>query len=254
MLGTCLFVCLAVYQAIGESTSIRIRDSSGYNSPLLSGNTEADYYLGVGDKLKILCWRNNDLSGSFVINPDGKISFPLIGSIEAANLTIQQLQDKMKEKLSTYIRYPDVTVTVESVSGRKIIVLGEVVYPGVYTFEGTISVLDAIALAGDVTEDAKRESVIVVSDNFSDHPKARRVNFFKTIREGTFGKDMLLKPGDVIYVPKTFIADVAKFGDYLNRALSGSDKLTTGLFDWRRELRHVYRKNVPGTTSEKAFD
>jgi len=239
------FVFFQGNEAFPAAQEVRIRDlGAGYNNPVMGGKTKADYYLGIGDKVRINVWKNPDLTGEVTINPDGKVSFPLIGTVEAANLSIEQLQLKLKEKLSTYIRYPDVTITVLQISGRKIVVLGEVNYPGVYTYEGNISIIDAIALSGGMTLDAKRESIIVVSDNFTDHPLSRRVNLFKALRQGAAGPELILKPGDTIYVPRTFVADVTRFAGQVNTMIQGTDSVTAGLFDWRRELRNIYQRNV----------
>jgi polysaccharide export outer membrane protein len=113
----------------------------------------------------------------------------------------------MTEGLRDYVKFPDITVSVKETAGNTVVVLGEVLYPGVYSYKGQGDVLTAIGLAGDFLGTAKRESVIVISDNFTDHPVARRVNVFKSFYRGTEGDQFLLKPNDVVYVPKTFIAD-----------------------------------------------
>jgi len=135
-----------------------------------------------------------------------------------------------------YVKYPEVTVTVLQSTSSRILVLGEVVYPGVYSFKGAIDVLEAIALAGDFLGTAKRESVIVISDNDTKHPTVRRINVFRSFRHGAAGSEFMLKPNDVVYVPKTFIADWNKTVDDLQPTIG----LFTSLYTMRNEVRTIY--------------
>lgn len=187
----------------------------------LAGQGGNQYYIGSGDKLGIFVWQNPDLTGEVVVTPDGKICYPLVGVVDVEGLTVYQLQDKLKEKFSEYIRYAQVTVTVKEYAGNKVVVLGEVIYPGVYTFTGSnISVMEAIGLAGDFQTTAKRESVIVVSDNLTERPIVRRVNVFMALRRGTMDPNAIVKGGDVVFVPKRFISDFNQFLNDLQPTLS----------------------------------
>lgn len=196
----------------------------------------AEYYLASGDEIEIFVWQHSDISRQVKIRPDGMLSYPLVGTIKAAGLTIDELQVTLTKELEKYIISPLVTVTVNEFVGNKIIVLGEVNYPGIYTYSGTINLLEALALAGDFTSEGKRESVIVVSDNLTESPQVRRVDLFRAIRKGTSKSDIILKPNDVIYVPRHFIADLNRFwadyGETIDRAQS--------VFDWRDKLRTWY--------------
>ena len=192
-----------------------------------------EYYIAAGDVIEIYVWQHQDISREVKIRPDGMLSYPLVGNIKVAGMTIDNLQLELTKELEKYIRYPLVTITVKEFSGNKIIVLGEVNYPGVYTYSGTINLLEALALAGDFTEDGKRESVIVVSGNFSEEPVVRRVDLFKAIRRGARMDEVALKANDLVYVPKHFIGDMKKFwsdyGGTIDRAYS--------VFGWRDALR-----------------
>lgn len=223
--------------------------SFDWQKPLVGEDAEVEYKLAIGDQINVSVWRNPELSGTRTINPDGKVSFPLIGTIKASDLTIEEFRENLREKLSFYVRYPDITVTVESVAGQKVIILGEVKYPGIYTFQGQLHLMEAIGLAGDVTKDAKRESIIIVSNNFTEYPVARRVNLFKALREGTSDPAFMLHGNDVLYIPRTFVADVTNFAKDISAIMLGSDRVTTGLFDWRREIRWLYRRNISARRS-----
>ena len=171
----------------------------------------AEYYISAGDKIEVFVWQNQDLTRDVTVRDDGKLSYPLVGTLKAEGLTIDQLQDEIKTKLSEYIRAPQVTITIKEAAGKKIVILGQVNYPGMYTFKGTIDIIQAIALAGDFTPDGRRESIMIISDNFTEHPKIRRFNALGAIRNGMATKEALLLPNDVVYVPRSTIADFNKF-------------------------------------------
>ena len=207
----------------------------------LVGEEPSEYYIAAGDTIEVFVWRDPDLTRDVTIRPDGKLSYPLIGTIKAAGLTIDQLQNEIKEKMSEYIRYPEVTVTVKKFAGNKIIVLGAVTYPGIYTYSGTMTVLEAIAMAGDFTDEGKRESIIVVSDNLTERPKVKRINVLRVMREGTSKRDILLKPNDLVYVPRRFISD---FNRFLSDIQPSVDRALSVL-DLRQEIRAWYRHKAP---------
>lgn len=232
----------------------------------------SEYRVKPGDRIEVFIWRQADLTREVLVRKDGKLSYPLIGTIDAEGLTLEELQAKVKEEFSKYIRFPDVTVTVRETAeevifdvrdvivsisslsenkitllgdvivsvkefaGDKIIILGEIEYPGIYTYTGRMNLIEAIALAGDFSEEAKRESIIVVSGNFTPHPDVRRVNLFRAIRKGTSGENIMLRPNDLVYVPTKFISDFNRFlddfGPIVDRAFE--------VFGWRNALREWY--------------
>jgi polysaccharide biosynthesis/export protein len=213
LLQICFLDIIPVFSQLPEYTRTRTVSVPSSKIPL-AGVTSSEYRISPGDKISIFVWQNPDISGDAVIRPDGKLSYPLIGTIEAEGLTIDELQAKLKERLSEFIKYVQVTVSVKEYAGSKVVVLGEVIYPGVYTFSGSvITAMEAIGLAGDVLPTAKRESIIIVSDNLSMHPKVRRVNLFMALLRGTKDPNAIVKGGDVVYVPKRFISD---FNQFLN--------------------------------------
>lgn len=193
---------------------LRLR-STPQGAPITGDSTNdvgmVEYYIGPGDIVDVYVWGNPDLTREVTIRSDGKMAYPFIGTFKAAGLSIDQLQATITKKLAEYIRAPQVIVSLKSSAGNKIIILGRVNYPGVFSFKGTINVLDALAMAGDFTDDGKSTSVIVVSDNMTMKPKIKKLNVLKAMRDGIISKDMLLKPNDVIYVPRSTIGDINKF-------------------------------------------
>jgi len=170
-----------------------------------------EYFIAAQDSLEIFVWQNPDVSKNVIVGPDGKISYPLVGRVEAAGKTIGQLEKEITEKLSKYIKSPQVSIMVTQFAGDKIIVLGEVAYPGIYTFSGMISLLDALALAGDFTEKARRDSVLIVRGNLTKKPEVIRIDLFRILSQGTSDTNIILKPNDAIYVPRSYIHNFNKF-------------------------------------------
>lgn len=170
-----------------------------------------EYFIAIGDKMEVFVWQNSDLTKDVTVGPDGRISYPLVGRIQAAGLSIGQLEEEIKQKLSKYVRYPEVSIMMKEFAGNKVIVLGEVEYPGMYTYTGSIDLIEAIALAGDFTEKAQQDSVIVVRGNLTENPEVMRINVAQALKRGTSQIETVLQPNDVIYVSRSFIHDLGKF-------------------------------------------
>jgi len=151
-----------------------------------------------------------ELSEEVTVRPDGKISFPLIGDMEARGLTIAQLRQALKEGLKKNMRYPDVSVTIKKLGGAKVIVLGEVADPGVYAVTGAKTILEAIGQAGGFTKDSVPSSTILIRAPFTDKPQAQRINLSSALK-GELSENVTLLSEDVVFVPKKFIANLNYF-------------------------------------------
>ena len=177
--------------------------------PTVLKSSPGEYTIGVGDVLSITVWENPDLDQEVIVRPDGMISFPLIDEVRAEGLTISQLDKVITEKLKQFIRYPDVSISLKSMGGERIIVLGEVASPGVYNLSGRKSVLEAIALAGGFTKDAVLNSVVIIRGGLR-NPHAERIDLSRILHKGE-AKDIPLEAQDIVYVPKKFIANLNYF-------------------------------------------
>lgn len=166
-----------------------------------------EYTIGEGDELYISVWQEENLKAEAIVRPDGKISFPLAGDIPAAGLTFSQLNEEVTQRIKKYIKYPEVSVTLRRLGGKKVIVLGEVVSPGVRSVTGKRTVLEAIALAGGFTPHAVPSSVILIRGGFQ-NPKGKRINLSRAIDKSDMTQNVTLEPEDIVYVPKKFIANV----------------------------------------------
>jgi polysaccharide export outer membrane protein len=171
----------------------------------------SEYIIGDEDVLKISVWQNPDLDQEAIVRPDGKISVPLIGDVPARGLTITQLDNELTRRLSEYVRSPEVSISLKKIGGSKVVLLGEIVKPGVFSMSGQKTLLEAIGLAGGFTRDAVPSSIVLIRGGLV-NPHAERINLSKALKGKDFiRQNIILQAEDVVFVPKKFIADLNYF-------------------------------------------
>ena len=178
--------------------------------PARGGPADFEYVIADGDVLYISVWENADMDQEVVVRPDGRISFPLVGDVVARGRTIVELDGTLTEALKEYIRMPEVSISIRRLGGSKVIVLGEVGRPGVYAVSGSKTVLEAVALAGGFREDAVVNSIVLIRGGFQ-NPQIQRLNLKQPLLRGRdLAQNVTLQSEDIIFVPRTFIADVSR--------------------------------------------
>lgn len=158
------------------------------------------YILGSEDVIEVSVWKENDLSKTVIIRPDGRISLPLIGDIQAAGLTAEELRGNIEKALMDYVDNPAVSVIVQQINSLKIFIQGEVAHPGTFELRSHTTVLQAISLAGGFTEWAKKDKVAVLRRS-GDKIERIPVNYEKILSGEDLSQNILLKRGDTIVVP-----------------------------------------------------
>jgi polysaccharide export outer membrane protein len=164
------------------------------------------YVIGPEDVLDISVWKNPDLSRSVTVRPDGRISLPLIGDVTAAGLTPGALRRSITKKLQEYQETVVVSVIVNEVNSYRIFILGEVARPGTYLMKRRTTVLQAIAIAGGFNQYASKNKMVVVrervgSDGAEERTPVRFDDLVKTGGKGKKEQNLILRPGDTIFVP-----------------------------------------------------
>lgn len=161
---------------------------------------QGGFLLGPEDILEISVWKDETLTKQVVVRPDGKISFPLIGEIQAAGRTVEDLRKEIIEKLSEFISDPVVTVMVIGINSYKIYVIGKVNKPGAYTVGRSVNVMQALSMAGGFSPFADLEHISILREQ---NGKQIRIKFnYKEVAKGKhLEENILLKRGDVIVVP-----------------------------------------------------
>ena len=178
----------------------------------------SEFILGVGDEVEIMVYRHDDLNRKIRIPPAGKNTLPLIGEIQTKGVSIHQLSKKIKEGYDVYIENPQVTVEIASYKGQKIFVLGEVNNPGVYQFDPPTTVLEAVSKAGGFTLDGKDNSVVLIRGGAS-NPEIKKLDLESALDKGEVSQNMCLQTGDVVFVPRTFIANVDRFFSHFEKII-----------------------------------
>lgn len=162
----------------------------------------ADYRIGVSDVVAVSVWKDADLTRSVPVRPDGKISLPLIGDLEAAGKTTGELHDLVVSRLKPYVPDPDVTVIVEQINSQKYFVLGQVIHPGSYSLTTPTTVVEALAAAGGFVDWAQTNKVMVVRHMPNNQTERIRFNYKDWLKKkGQKESAVQLQNGDVIVVP-----------------------------------------------------
>ncbi|UCC94335.1 MAG: polysaccharide biosynthesis/export family protein [Candidatus Omnitrophota bacterium] len=190
-----------------------------------------DYAIGEGDTLHVAVWENPDLTQEVIVRPDGKISFPLIDEIQARGLTISELDEEITKGLKEYIHFPDVSISLRKMGGSKVVILGQVRTPGVYSLTGRRTVIEGIALAGGFTSHSVASSVIVIKASLT-KPTAKRVNLTKALHKADSGENIVLESEDVVFVPKKFIAIVNYFMQQIVGPISKGAYTSSAIKNW----------------------
>jgi polysaccharide biosynthesis/export protein len=168
----------------------------------LSNIVSDAYTIGAEDVLEITVWRNQDLSKTVQVRPDGRFSLPVIRDVLAVGKTPSQLADEITRKLREYVQNPVVAISVKEVNSYSIFVLGEVVKPGKYPLKSRTTLLQGITIAGGFTPVAARNQVVVF--RFGDNAAGMQTltsSYDDIVLRGVIAQNLELKAGDTVVVP-----------------------------------------------------
>lgn len=178
-------------------------------------NITAAYYLQPGDVISVTFFHNSELDETVPVRPDGRISLQLIDELEVAGLTPPQVQELINNKYIPYLKKPMATVSIKSFGGQKVYVGGQVNSPGVITIGGRTTVTQAIFDAGGVRSDADMSDVLIVSRGSDSRALPREINLKKALKGELPDEEILIRPYDIIYVPKSGIVKASEFMDHV---------------------------------------
>jgi len=164
------------------------------------------YLIGPGDSLTIFVWRNPEVSGQFIVRPDGKVTTSLVEDIDVAGKTPTMLARQIEEQLSKYINNPRVTVSVNNFTGplsEQVRVIGEATNPSAVSYTEHMTLLDLMIAVGGLTEFANGNDaklVRVVDGN----QRTYKINIDDLIREGDISENVDMLPGDIVIIPEAW--------------------------------------------------
>jgi polysaccharide export outer membrane protein len=164
-----------------------------------AGAASDSYVIGASDVLTITVWKEPTLSGSLLVRPDGMISVPLLGDVQASGLTPLQLAYQIAVKLKKFIQDPNVSVVLTQINSKKVYLLGEVGKKGPMEMTPGMTLLEAIASAGGLTDYANTKKIYILRDDAGKHEKIPV--HYKEALKGDSELNLVLKSGDTIVVP-----------------------------------------------------
>ena len=164
----------------------------------------AEYLIGPEDVLEISVWKNEDLSKLVIVRPDGMITLPLLGDIQAGGRTPSALHGEIMERLVEYQKSTEVSVIVQEVNSYKIFILGDITRPGIYPLKSRTTIIQAIAMAGGFNEFASKNKIVLIREKGQGkkHQEKIRIQFGDIVNvKKSKDNNLVLKPGDTIFVP-----------------------------------------------------
>ncbi|MEW6102085.1 MAG: polysaccharide biosynthesis/export family protein [Candidatus Omnitrophota bacterium] len=212
------------------------------SSGFIVNQESGEYLINNGDVLDISVWKIADLSKEVIVRPDGMISYPLVGDLKATGHTLVELDQKLTEALASFVKDPQVAVMIKSFGRKeefaddeefmdenpqvsvilrefgekKVIVLGEVLKPGVYPFTNQIRLMEAIGLAGDFSKYAVKNNVFVIRGDIHKNPEVFTSNVVQLFKYSDFSQNLEIKSQDIVYVPRTLVGNISDFLEFIN--------------------------------------
>jgi polysaccharide export outer membrane protein len=198
---TGLIGCVVLTGALWAQASTDVKNAPQPASPGATTAHDNTYVIGEADVLSINVWKEADISRSVPVRSDGRISLPLAGETQAAGKTPLQLEQEIAIKLKNYIAEPEVTVMVQQSNSQKFNILGQVARPGSFPLNNSMTVLDAIALAGGFRDFAKQKSIYVLRQNPGGGETRIPFNYKSVIAGKKSSQNIQLQARDTIVVP-----------------------------------------------------
>lgn len=201
-LRTAFIACLLT---ITSCSSMRLPEATTRAS-LTTDIDNYQYLIGPGDNLGIFVWRNPEISGSFVVRPDGKVTTSLVEDIEVTGRTPTMLAREIEEVLSTYINNPRVTVSVTGFQGplsEQVRVIGEALNPSAVNYTEHMTLLDLMIAVGGLTEFANGNGAKLVRV-INGEKKTFELAIDDLIRDGDITRNVDILPGDIIIIPEAW--------------------------------------------------
>ncbi len=173
-----------------------------------SGNKLDDlkYQVQVGDMLNIFVWRNQDLSVTVPVRPDGYISIPLVDDLQVAGVTTTVVSRQIEALLQSYIKFPKVTVMVTGFGtaySQQVRVIGQAAEPRALPYRKEMTLLDVLIAVGGLTEFSAGNRAMLIRDHNGQQQKIA-LKLEDLMEKGDISKNMLLKAGDIVIIPESY--------------------------------------------------
>lgn len=186
--------------------SVQTLPEATTRASLTTNVNDYQYLIGPGDNLTIFVWRNPEISGNFIVRPDGKVTTSLVEDVEVSGRTPTMLARQLEEQLSVYINNPRVTVSVAQFNGpfsEQVRVIGEATNPSAVNYTENMTLLDLMIEVGGLTEFASGNSAKLVRV-IDGKQSTFALNIEDLIKDGDITKNIDMLPGDIIIIPEAW--------------------------------------------------
>lgn len=167
--------------------------------PAPAAASTGTYVIGASDVLTVTVWNQPTLSGSLLVRPDGMVSVPLLGDVQASGLTPEQLAEQIATKLKKFVQDPNVSVLISQIHSKVVYLMGEIDKRGPVDMTPGMTLLQAISSAGGLTYYANTKKMYILRNEAGKHEKIPV--HYKQALKGDSTLDLSLRPGDTIVVP-----------------------------------------------------
>ncbi|MFO7484252.1 polysaccharide biosynthesis/export family protein [Oceanibaculum nanhaiense] len=210
---------LTFVTACGTDQTVKPRETASSRFASWS-DAVPDYRLGSGDMVQVSYIFTPNLDEEALVAPDGTITLRLAGRLQAEGLTVEELNGAVTEASAKWMRQPVTRVAVRDARAARIYVGGEVGRAGTIPLDRRIGALEAVLLAGGFTDDARISEVVLIRRSPDDSPMLRTLNLQDFIQTGGADGTIPLAAGDILYVPRSGIAEVNLWIDqFINKVL-----------------------------------
>lgn len=181
-------------------------------------STNSVYRIRPGDILDVKFYYNNDLNETVEVRPDGRISLQLVHDVQAASLSPNELLSILTRKYAPHLKDPEIAVILRSVTPDRIFVDGQVRKAGEIELLENMSIMQSIASAGGLKDTARAGEVLLIRRNGLERPFVSLVNLAAAMDGTDMSQNVMLKSDDIVYIPKSAIANVNTWVDqYIRR-------------------------------------
>ncbi len=215
---TLLIFCLISGLQFGCSNRAGIKHSqqsygNGYPSPSAKNQpfVHSEYQLGFGDEIEVRFFNNARFNETVTVRPDGRITLEKVGDIYVSGMTPSGLDSIITNTYSDLLINPEVTIFVRQFGGYNVYLLGELNVPGGYPITRNMTILHAIAQAGGAKDGARLNSVMILRLGRDEQIEAIKVDLKQLLKGADIPNQYYLRPQDIVYVPKTFVAGISSF-------------------------------------------
>ena len=199
-------IILTFFVLTGCTSSKGVLPTASTYPSMTTSVDDYQYLIGPGDSLTIFVWRNPDISGSFIVRPDGKVTTSLVEDVDVSGKTPSMLAREIEEQLAKFINNPRVTVSVNGFSGplsEQVRVIGEATNPRAVNYVEKMTLLDLMISVGGLTEFASGNSAKLVR-TVAGVQQTYKLKIDDLIKNGDIKQNVDILPGDIVIIPEAW--------------------------------------------------